>query len=211
MADELELYDADGNLIPDAKEKYMTKEAADKLLTDKLAEKNAELAESHKKLAGLENKDFNFKHLRDMNAEEKAKLTAQELELRQRQEKVEEETKKLRENQEQFTKSTVEEYRDDAITMAVGEDEEVKKKVLYHYDRIKDEARTKTEIRKKVQDAVKLARDDSAGNPMFRANPNLGGEAPPRRGKGFGDTAEGKAFAKSLGMTWAQDKPADKK
>lgn len=203
---DLELYDADGNLIEDAKDKYVPKETADRMLAEKLAEKDTELAATRAKLAGLENKDFNFKKLREMKQEEMAKLSTQEIELRQRQEAVEEETKKLREGQETFTKRTIEEYRDDAIGIAIGDDEEVKKKVLFHYDRIKDEATTKEQIRKKVRDAVKLAQDENAGNPLFRGTPNLGSGDPPRRGKNFSDTEAGKAFAKSLGMSFAQDK-----
>lgn len=206
MTEELELYDVDGNLIEDAKEKYVPKEKVDKLVIDKLAEKDIELSATRAKLAGLENKDFNFKRLREMKEEDKAKLSVQEIELRQRQEVIEEETKKLREGQESFTKRTIEEYRDDAISIAIGEDEEVKKKVLFHYDRIRDEATTKEQIRKKVRDAVKLAQDETADNPLFRGTPNLGSGDPPTRHKSYADTEAGKTLAKSLGMSFAQDK-----
>ena len=204
--DDLELYDADGNRIEDAADKYVTKEQSDKMLADKLAEKDKEMVDIKGKLSKLENKDFNFKHLREMNEEERAKLSAQEIELRQRQEKVENETKSIVEKQEAFLKGTVEEYRDDAIAVLVGDDEEAKKKVLFHYDRIKDEATTKAQIKQKVRDAVKLAQDDSTGSPLFRGSPSLGGDAPRRKGKDYSDTEEGKAMAKSLGMSWAQDK-----
>ena len=202
----MELYDADGNLIEDAAERYVTKEQSDKMLADKLAEKDKEMVDIKGKLSKLENKDFNFKHLREMNDEEKAKLTAKEMELIQRQEKIEEDSKVSHEKQEAFLKGTIEEYRDDAISTLIGDDEESKKKVLFHYERIKDEAITKAQIKQKVRDAVKLAQDDNASSPLFRGSPSLGGDAPRRKGRDYSDSEEGKTLAKSLGMSWAQDK-----
>lgn len=203
MADDLELYDANGDLITDAKEKFVLKEEAEKV--------RAELEDAKKRLAGLEDKDRNFKNLRtkklsELADEEREKLSVKEVELFQRQEAVEEQTRKVSEEQEKFTKRMQEEYRDDAIAALVGEDEETRKKVLFHYDRLRDEAETKEDIRKKVRDAVRLTRDEGESSPLFRHAPNLGSESPRASHKGFAETERGKAFAKSLGLMIGQEK-----
>lgn len=202
MADDMELYDADGSLIADAHERFVPKEEAEKI--------RLELEDAKKRLAGLENKDFNFKNLRtkklaELAEEERAALTTREIELMQRQEAVEEQTRKVSEEQEKFTKRMQEEYRDDAIAAIIGDDDEGRKRVLLQYDRLRDEAETKEDIRKKVRDAVRLSRDEESTNPLFRHAPNLGSESPRARARGFAETERGRSLAKSLGMSIAEE------
>ena len=125
-----------------------------------LEEKEAEIAEVKKKLETFENKDFNFKKLRDMTEDEKKKLSGKEEELLKRQEHLEEE-------QESWTGKIVEGHKGDALAVLVGDDEELRKKVIFHYDRIKDEATTKDEINKKMRDAYLLA----VGKPVNQIDP----------------------------------------
>lgn len=206
MADDTpaeEFFDAAGEPIADFAERFIPKEEAEKV--------RSELEEAKKRIIGFEDKDLNFKNLRtkkltELAEDERAKLTAREIEIMQRQEVVEEQTKKLSESQEQFLKQTKEEYRDDAISTLVGDDDETKKRVLYHYDRIRDEATSKEEIRKKVRDAVRLASDDAPGNPLFRGGPSFGSEAPRSKKKSYADTDDGKSLGKLLGLTLEEKK-----
>jgi len=153
------LYDEEGNPIEGAS----TAEEV-KAIQDEKALKEAELAEVKEKLSKLENKDFNFKKLRDMNKEEQEKLTAHEMELLQRQEKLED-------DQKSFLQKQIESHKDEASAVLAGENEELRKKILFHYDRIKDEAMSRDEVYKKMREAATLAKGEGA----VGVNPVLSG------------------------------------
>ncbi len=153
------LYDEEGNPIEGAS----TAEEV-KAIQDEKALKETELAEVKEKLSKLENKDFNFKKLRDMNKEEQEKLTAHEMELLQRQEKLED-------DQKSFLQKQIESHKDEASAVLAGENEELRKKILFHYDRIKDEAMSRDEVYKKMREAAILAK----GEGTTGINPVLSG------------------------------------
>ena len=128
-----------------------------------IAKQEAELAETKEKLQKLENKDYNFKKLRDMNDEEKGKLSATELELKKKQEELEE-------NQTKFQTTVIEGNKAEALAVLVGNDAEMKKKVLYNYDRIKGDAVTKEQINAKMREAHNmLGMAQSQVNPINQA------------------------------------------
>jgi hypothetical protein len=102
----------------------------------------------------LKEKDFNFKKLRDQK-----KLAKQE---------VEKGKKELDEGWKDFRDNMIRERKEDALSLLVGDDTEIRKKVLYNYDRIKDEATTKGDIYKKMREAVNMLGDSSPSNPMSR-------------------------------------------
>ncbi len=186
-----ELYDADGTLLEGAltpDEAKAVKEAAD------AAKKEAE--EIKAKLQKLENKDMNFKKFRDLNEEERTKLSSKEIELMQRQDKLEEE-------QKTFVGMQVASYKDEALAVLAGDNDDLRKKTLFHFDRIKDEAVSKAEIQRKMRDAYRLAKDDSNINsdPFARAMAYSGeGQAPSNKGeKDLSNDV--KELAKRLGLS----------
>jgi chromosome segregation ATPase len=135
------LYDEAGN----AKEVPTDEEIA-----AQLGERDKKLNEVTEKLAKLENKDFNFKRLKDMTEQEREKLSAIEVDLKQRQEKLEDE-------QRSFVERQVNEHKNDALNVLAGDDKDLREKIEFHFSRIKDEAVTREEINKKMREAATLA------------------------------------------------------
>ncbi len=111
-----------------------------------LAEENKAISE---KLKGFENKDFNFKKLRDMNEEEKARLTETELSLKKKQEELEE-------NQQTFTKNLVDSFKNEALAVLCGNDKTMRDKVVLNYDKIVGDAKTKEEVFEKTKNAYNM-------------------------------------------------------
>ena len=164
-------------------------------LAKQIEEKDAELADVKDQLLKLQNKDHNFKKLRDMTDEERDKLTDRETELMQRQDKLEE-------DQSQWSDKLITGHKDDALNVLVGNDEELRKKAEFHYKRIIDEATTKQEVADKMREAVLLA----------KGGENMGVDSISRAagyhsGRGITDTgdktklsSEGKGLASRLGI-----------
>lgn len=131
--------------------------------------RDKELADTKEKLTKLENKNYNFKKLRDMNDDEKNKLSATEIELKKKQEELEE-------NQNKFQTTVSEGNKNEAIAVLVGDDVEMKKKVLYNYDRILGDAVTKEQINTKMRDAYNmLGVANTSVNPINKAISFQGG------------------------------------
>jgi len=134
-----------------------------------LAEAQSNLESTTEKLSKLENKDFNFKKLREMSKEEKEKLTTTEMELKQKQEELEE-------NQKSFTKNLTDSQKNEALAVLVGDDEKIRKKVLLNYDRIVGDAKTKDEVFAKMRDAYNmLGASVQSPNPVYQALGASGG------------------------------------
>lgn len=148
----LEVYDVDGNLVEGV------------LAPDEVSALNSQLEETKSKLSKLENKDFNFRRLEQMTEEEKAKLSATELSLKQQQEKLEADQKTFRE-------TFVGDIKKDVFEKFVGEDEELKKKVEHHFNRLPESktAQSRTEIEQLVQEALVLSTGGRVKNPLVAA------------------------------------------
>jgi hypothetical protein len=184
------LYDEEGNLVENA---YLPDEV--KELESNKAKYETEIGEYKSKLSKMENKDYNFKKLRDMTEEEVKKLSAQEMEYKTRLESIEE-------KERGFVEKTINSYKDNAFNQYAGEDEELKKKIQFHYDRIKDDATTQEEINTKTEEAYLLATKHTRPNPIHQAV-NLTGSAPMRpKSKSYADTDDGRGLAEELGMTF---------
>jgi hypothetical protein len=125
------------------------------LSPEETAQLKTELSTVKESLAKLENKEFNFKKLRDMSNEEREKLTVTELELKKRQESLEEE-------QRTWKQQVVESHKDDALAVLAGDNEELRKKILLNYNRLKDEAVTKEQVAKKMKEAYLLSKERHA-------------------------------------------------
>jgi hypothetical protein len=152
------------------------------------AEAEKLLSETSEKLKKLENKDFNFKRLRDMSAEETAKLTATELSLKKQQEE-------LAENQSTFTKNIQESWKNEALAVMCGRDEEMKKKVLLNFGKFAGEATTKEQINERIKDAYALSNGHAgSSNPLN----TMSGFSSQARGDGSNPNWAGKDVDKEL-------------
>ncbi len=160
----------------------------------KLADYEAQLVDVNEKLKKLENKAFNFKKLRDMNDEEKGKLSEAEKALMAKQEELEE-------NQKTFQTTLEDSNKNEALAVLVGTDEEMKKKVLHNYGRIEGSAVTKDEINKKMREAVNMlgVSAPSGGNPVNMAAGFHGSDGSPT-GSSQPSKVDGD-LAASLGIT----------
>ena len=166
---------------------------ANKDKKEKLAQLEKEHSDTTEKLKKFENKDYNFKKLRDMNEEEKGKLTATEMELKKKQEELEE-------NQSTFTKQIIESNKNEALAVLVGDDKKIRDKVLYNYDRIKGEAVTKEDINNKMRDAFNMVGLSSNQVNSLNQAVNYSGGAPISTPKTKA-TSEQIDLAKKMGLT----------
>lgn len=159
---------------------------------DKIEEEKKSIEEkfesTKEELSKLQNKDFNFKKLRDMNEEEKAKLTEAEKKMKEQQDKLDEQYEQLEKQQQQFTGQIIDSYKNEALMALVGDDEDTKKQVLQNYDRIKDEAVTKDQVYQKVREAYNMTGNSAPQfNPFQFANSGLQGTPPKGESKKGGD------------------------
>ena len=136
-----------------------------------------------------------------MNDEEKAKLSNTELELKKKQEELED-------NQTKFTQSIVDGNKNEALAVLVGDDKEMKKKVLYNYDRIKGEAITKEDINNRMREAFNmLGQTANSINPINQAVNFRGGGGVVSKNKIVIDPT----LAKNFGITDEDIKKANLK
>ena len=112
-------------------------------LKKEIEEKEEAFNSAKEELEKLGKKDFNFKKLREQNKNQETELEKLKTEM----------SDKL----EAAITNLANDKKSDIISSLVGDDEELKKKVEFHYNRIKDEAKTKEEIMAKVNDAYFLA------------------------------------------------------
>lgn len=168
---------------------------ANKAKKEELASTQKELEETREKLGKLENKDFNFKRLRDLDKEKQAKLTEAEKALMLKAEELEN-------NQKSFTDKLITSYQDEAIAVLVGNDEKLRKKVLHNYSRIKGDAVTKEEVNSKMRDAFNMTGVGSQAPSAISSINSLSGSAPNPNPSGDTKLDEGqKDLGKKLGLT----------
>jgi hypothetical protein len=147
-------FDDEGNEV-----EALSKEQAEALLKQE-EERKAELQSEVQK---LKDKDFNFKAFRDARKEEREKMKEQlsekEKQILEMQEESEGRIDKIQSN-------LIKDYKEDILESLVGEDEDLRKKIEYNFDRIKGEAETKAQIKNKLLDAYKLSTDNPVENPL---------------------------------------------
>lgn len=100
----------------------------------------------------LKEKDLNFQKLRNGTKKEKEEIAKGKADLT-------EEWTEFRTNLEK-------ERKEDSLSLLVGDDAELRKKALFNYERIKDEAKTREEIYKKMKEAVNMAGVSTGVNPL---------------------------------------------
>ncbi len=152
-------YDEEGNEV-----EGLSKEEADKLAETKanelLSKKEEELKNLNNELDKLKGKDYNWEKLRKTVKEGKEQLSSKERALLEKQEELNSQFTELeKKNNEERLNRIIKDYVDD---------EEGKKKLLFHYERIKDDAKDEDSIRKKVEDAYKLTHDGKSPNSLLR-------------------------------------------
>ena|GEM_PF-4736431 len=104
------------------------------------------LNETKGQLEKLQNKDFNFKRLRDLTDEQKGKLSEHEKTLMSQQEKLEEQ-------QQTFTKTLQSEWKSEAMAVLAGDDRELRKEIEENLKLLN----VSFESKKDMQGAVKKA------------------------------------------------------
>lgn len=175
-------FDDDGNEIETytveelEAQKAAAAEEAKQAATEELEKAKADLAEATEKLTKLSDKDYNFS---EVNRQKK-----------EAERKVEEVTKsfeeKLSATKKEILDGVQQEHYGSVLSGLAGGDDELKKKIEFHYNRLADMAATKEEVTKKLTDAYTLAtrkEDDGALNTAVvssggaaRITPQAGGQ-----------------------------------
>ena len=182
----MEFFDEDGNAVEAVSpDEFKTLQEEKKGLETKLSD-----------LKKLEDKDHNFEQVRKMvtDLEQQNKDLSEKMRLSQETAKEQIEAK---------AKLAIEEIQVGLLKELVGEDQEAMKKVMYHYERLTDEASTKEEIENKMKDAIKLANVESEASPLNRAL-GLSGESPKRKQDNFSESEEGQGLAKEMGLNFVK-------
>ena len=140
-----------------------------------------------KQLDGELDKDKNFANLRKQKDEAVEKAEGIEKTI----------DEKVASAKNEILETTVKDHYNDQIKELAGDDDELKKKIEFHYGRIKDTAVTKEEVSKKLRDSWTLAtageRQEVSGS-AFSSGGATGGK--PKTQSTF--TAEEKDLAKKL-------------
>ena len=159
-----QLFDSEGNEI-----EAFTKEEHEEALKQEISKKDEELKTINEKLEGLNNKDINFKALR----EEKEKIENENKELKG----------KLSEQINGIKSSIEKDKIDNTISVMAAGDEEIAKKIKFHYDRIIKPEDTEEEKKVKLSDALKLALGGTATPNVLNNTMSAAGAGKPVGGK----------------------------
>lgn len=148
--------------------------------------------------AKLENKDFNFKRLRDMTKQETDKLTEKEIALIKNQEKLEEQISSFANNQ---TKANV----DDVLNVLAGEDVKMRELIEAELKNFPGDNTNKSDLQARARKAFLIVTGEAnmsrVPNPLFQAHringsSSAGGSA---QAKQFNDNE--KALASKMGIS----------
>ena len=181
--------DADGNEVS-----AFTVEEVEALKSEKDQELKAAQEEAEKvkeELSKLQAKDLNFANLRSQKEDADKKVKA----LKEEVEGIGPKMEKLK---EEIVAGVFKDHYEERLAALASGDEELAKKISYQYKRLAGDVSSKTEIDKKLQDAVLLAQGPStkvSGNAFASM-----GSAPmrPASSSGAKFSEEEKAFAKTF-------------
>ena len=110
-------------------------------------DKSGELEKLNKELEGFKSKDLNFGNLRKQKEDAEKKVADILAGV----------DEKINSVKKDVLEGVMKDHREETLNSLTGGDEELKKKVEYHYNRLGDVASTKSEINKKLNDAYLLA------------------------------------------------------
>lgn len=185
--------DADGNEVEvfTAEELEAQKQAALEEFQNEtqsaVTEKNLELESAKKELADAKDlldkaaeKDLNFAKLRRQKEEAQEKVDELNSEKSALQEEME---AKLGEFKQEVLEGVRKDFYNETLESLAGGDEELKKKIEFEYNRLKDSVTTNEEISKKLRDAYTLATPapQDVAAPAFSS---AGVSRPPRSPRG---------------------------
>lgn len=114
----------------------------------------------------------NFKRLRDMTEEEKAKLSAEQIELRKMAEKAMEENEALKGSLENERKTALEQKKESLIKGIVGDDAELRTKLESEFGALSETLSLEDRVKKA---AVLVGVNPNPVNPLYMG---MNGEAP---------------------------------
>lgn len=117
-----------------------------------VAEAQTKLDALNQELSKLKEKDLNFSNLRSQKDDAEKKIEAMKGDFETQIEKVKKEVHE----------TNLKDHYSDLLSSLTGGDEEAKKKIEYHYNRLSDPATSKAEVEKKLRDAWSLAQDRPA-------------------------------------------------
>lgn len=154
-------------------------------------DRSEEITKLQEEIEGFKSKDLNFGNLRQQLKEKEDKLaefskTVPEL---------------IEKSKREVLDAVMKDHYNETIKSLSGDDEELKKKIEFHYKRLADTASTKEEITKKITDAWTLATKPEGGGNYDTVSVSSGGVRPIKinsSNKGF--SPEEKAVAKNFGL-----------
>jgi len=115
----------------------------DEDMQNELKIKNNEIEKLNEELEKIKDKDLNFSNLR------KQKETA-ELKIEEIQKQIDD---KINIAKQEVLSGVMKEHYEETLNNLVGNDDELKKKIEFNYNRIQDVPKTKSEILNKLKDA----------------------------------------------------------
>lgn len=152
------------------------------------------------------NQGLNFKKLRDYTEAEKELLTEKEKEILERTEKMEEDAKKFREEQEGFTKKQKDALIDSLAMKKAGGNKELADKIKITLNKLNgiDALMTEAELMPEIDFAFNGLGIQTKTDPLNEAHNTGGGTGEYKSDGSFAETSEGKSLAGALGLSQAQ-------
>jgi len=159
-----------------------------------LSENVEKLKVAEEALVKLQNKDLNFKKLRDMSDAEKEKFSVAELEHKGELEKLQEQITGLKD-----TSHT--NIFDKQIKTLVGEDEKLKLKVEEEYKTIQLPSDTEAQVSEKLKRAYIMATGNSPSVDPYTSTAGSLGGVPPKLESKSNMSDDVKELGKRMGLT----------
>lgn len=161
----------------------------------------AELAEATEKLSKLSDKDYNFSEVNRQKKEAERKA----------EEAIKAVDEKLEKTKKEILEGVQQEHFGSVLSQLSGGDDELKKKIEFHYNRLADTAATKEEVTKKLTDAYTLAtrkEDDGVLNTAVISSGGAARVTPPSMGQNLSSEEESvlQRMAQAGGMTLEKGK-----
>jgi len=175
-----------------------TKAAEIQAIKDEAAEERARLEEelnnAKEALTKVDDKNLNFKNLREAKKTAEEKLVELETQM----------TDKLKELENKLTATSEKAKVDILIDKMVGDDDELKKKVKFHYDNFKDSPKDEDELKERITNSYILATGSKPSDDLPAGAVSSGGGTPPKPEMpltGKLESEESKEVAKNLGIS----------